>query len=56
MKYLYKYPQVAFPYGDLVATNKGRNRGEMEYELLDTSVFNGDSTGTLRSMKIASCS
>jgi hypothetical protein len=56
MKYLYKYPQVAFPYGDLVATNKGRNRGEMEYELLDTGVFNGDSTGTLRSMKIASCS
>jgi len=42
MKYLYKYPQAAFPYGDLVATSKGRNRGDMEYELLDTGVFNGD--------------
>jgi len=42
MKYLYKYPQAAFPYDDLVETNKGRNRGDMEYELLDTGVFNED--------------
>ena len=42
MKYLYKYPQSAFPYDDIVATNKRRNRGDMEYELLDTGVFNGD--------------
>ncbi len=42
MKYLYKYPQATFPYDDLVTTSKGRNRGEMEYELLDTGVFNGD--------------
>jgi hypothetical protein len=42
MKYLYKYPQVAFPYDDLVGTNKQRNRNDMEYELLDTGVFNGD--------------
>ena len=42
MKYLYKYPQGEFPYGDLVATNKGRNRGDMEYELLDTGIFNAD--------------
>jgi hypothetical protein len=42
MKYLYKYPQAAFPYGDLVQTNKKRNRDEMEYELLDTGVFNED--------------
>jgi hypothetical protein len=42
MKYLYKYPQAAFPYGDLVATNKKRSRNDMEYELLDTGVFNGD--------------
>jgi hypothetical protein len=42
MKYLYKYPQAAFPYDDLVRTNKRRNRGDMEYELLDTGVFNGD--------------
>ena len=42
MKYLYKYPQAAFPYGDLVATNKGRNRRDMEYELLDTGIFKDD--------------
>ena len=42
MKYLYKYPQAAFPYGNLIETNKRRNRGDMEYELLDTGVFNGD--------------
>ena len=40
MKYLYKYPQAAFPYGDLIESNKRRNRGDMEYELLDTGVFN----------------
>jgi hypothetical protein len=39
MKYLYKYPHAAYPYGDLVQTNKGRSREEMEYELLDTGVF-----------------
>ena len=42
MKYLYKYPQAAFPYDDLVQTNKLRNRSEMEYELLDTGVFDGN--------------
>ncbi len=42
MKYLYKYPQAAFPYGDLVSTNKGRNRRDMEYELLDTGIFKDD--------------
>jgi hypothetical protein len=42
MKYLYKYPQAAFPYGDLIETSKRRNRGEMEYELLDTGIFKGD--------------
>jgi hypothetical protein len=42
MKYLYKYPQVAYPYEDLISTNKRRNRGEMEYELLDTGVFDQD--------------
>ena len=40
MKYLYKYPQAAYPYGDLVRTNSRRSRDEMEYELLDTGVFN----------------
>jgi len=42
MKYLYKYPHAAYPYGDLVDTNKRRNKEEMEYELLDTGVFNDD--------------
>ena len=42
MKYLYKYPQQAYPYDDLVATNKHRSRTEQEYELLDTGVFEGD--------------
>ena len=42
MKYLYKYPHAAFPYNDLVTTSKGRNRGDMEYELLDTGIFNSD--------------
>jgi hypothetical protein len=39
MKYLYKYPQTAFPYADLVDTSKSRNRTQLEYELLDTGVF-----------------
>ena len=42
MKYLYKYPQAAYPYADLVDTNRRRSRNEMEYELLDTGVFNDD--------------
>ena len=42
MKYLYKYPQAAYPYADLVETNGRRTRDEMEYELLDTGVFNDD--------------
>jgi hypothetical protein len=42
MKYLYKYPQAAFPYDDLVATNRNRGRGKPEYELLDTGVFDQD--------------
>src|SRR4051794_41165257 len=39
MKYLYKYPQAAYPYDDLVATNAGSGRHTREYELLDTGVF-----------------
>jgi hypothetical protein len=42
MKYLYKYPHAAYPYLDLIETNRHRNRGDMEYELLDTGVFNED--------------
>ena len=40
MKYLYKYPQAAFPYDELVEENRRRGRGQPEYELLDTGVFN----------------
>lgn len=39
MKYLYKYPQAAFPYDNLVSTSKARSRNEFEYELIDTGVF-----------------
>ena len=42
MKYLYKYPQRAFPYADLVAENKRRTRDDPEYELLDTGIFDDD--------------
>jgi len=42
MKYLYKYPQAAFPYADLIETNRRRTRNDFEYELLDTGIFNDD--------------
>ncbi len=42
MKFLYKYPQAAYPYANLVQTNRRRSREEMEYELLDTGVFSDD--------------
>jgi hypothetical protein len=42
MKYLYKYPQSAYPYDNLVETNRRRSRKEMEYELIDTGVFDED--------------
>ncbi|HTQ65549.1 MAG TPA: hypothetical protein VMI12_12180 [Puia sp.] len=42
MKMLYKYPQSAYPYVDLVQTNHFRSKEEMEYELLDTGIFNED--------------
>jgi len=42
MKYLYKYPQAAYPYTNLVATNRSRSRQDFEYELLDTGVFDQD--------------
>ena len=42
MKYLYKYPQNAYPYGDLIETSQRRGRNDWEYELLDTGIFNED--------------
>ena len=42
MKMLYKYPQRAFPYADLVETNRQRDKGLPEYELFDTGIFDGN--------------
>jgi hypothetical protein len=42
MRMVYKYPQLEFPYNDLVQTNRSRGRDAFEYELLDTGVFAGD--------------
>ena len=42
LKMLYKYPQRAFPYDQLVQENRKRSRQEGEYELLDTGIFNDD--------------
>jgi hypothetical protein len=39
MKFLYKYPQRAFPYSQLVEENRKRGRQEPEFELLDTGIF-----------------
>ncbi|PSB03398.1 MGH1-like glycoside hydrolase domain-containing protein [Merismopedia glauca] len=43
MKGLYKYPQTAFPYEQLVTQNCHRNRHEPEFELIDTGVFDDNS-------------
>jgi hypothetical protein len=42
MKYLYKYPQQAYAYNQLVDENRRRGRQEFEFELLDTGVFEGE--------------
>ena len=39
MKYLYKYPSSAYPYDDIVITNRNRSKKEPEYELIDTGIF-----------------
>src|SRR3982075_3210791 len=39
MRALYRYPQRAFPYAQLVAENRRRNRLDREFELADTGVF-----------------
>jgi hypothetical protein len=41
-QFLYKYPQKAFPYEKLRKENAKRGRFEVEYELLDTGIFDGD--------------
>ncbi len=42
MKALYKYPQVSFPYELLIEENRRRNKGQPEFELIDTGVFDQD--------------
>jgi hypothetical protein len=42
MKYLYKYPQQAFPYTQLVQENQQRGYYDPEFELVDTGIFNND--------------
>src|SRR5256884_2709664 len=42
MKALYKYPQRAYPYNDLLVTNRHRGKEEPEYELIDTGIFSED--------------
>ena len=42
MRYLYKYPQAAFPYAELVEENRRRGKQAAEYELADTGVFAGN--------------
>jgi hypothetical protein len=39
MRYLYKYPQAAFPYSQLIEENRKRSRQDPEFEILDTDVF-----------------
>lgn len=42
MKYLYKYPQRAYPYEQLVRESQNRGRDVNEYEILDTDAFEDD--------------
>lgn len=42
MKYLYKYPQSAYPYRELVQKNRAATRHDLEYELMNTGVFDDD--------------
>lgn len=42
MRYLYKYPQRPFPYDDLVRQNAARGKHDLEYELIDSGVFDDD--------------
>jgi hypothetical protein len=42
MRFLYKYPQAEFPYCQLIRENQRRCGQGLEYELLDTGVFDND--------------
>jgi hypothetical protein len=39
MRALYKYPHAEFPYDKLVGVNASRSKEELEYEIIDTGVF-----------------
>jgi predicted transcriptional regulator YdeE len=42
MKFLYKYPQMAYPYEQLIEENAQRSREVPEFELMDTEAFDED--------------
>ena len=42
MKMLYKYPQNAFPYEDLINKNAAAGKENPEYELIDTGIFDNN--------------
>ncbi|HEY9770390.1 MAG TPA: hypothetical protein V6C71_18185 [Coleofasciculaceae cyanobacterium] len=42
MKFLYKYPQKAFPYWQLEQENKKRGLKDREFELIETGIFDDD--------------
>src|SRR6187431_983864 len=42
LRMLYKYPQAEFPYARLLEESRQRGRGDPEFELIDTGIFNED--------------
>jgi len=42
MKMVYKYPINEFPYEELINVNGQRSKNEMEYEIIDTGIFDND--------------
>ena len=42
MKMLYKYPQRAFPYQQLVDENRNRGKNDREFEIINTGIFDHD--------------
>ena len=39
MKFLYKYPHAEFPYARLVEENRKRSKRDLEFELINTGIF-----------------
>ena len=42
LRMVYRYPLKAFPYQQLISVNQSRGRDDVEYELVDTGIFDGD--------------